>query len=576
MTKADSSLHSGVLSNLRYDLPAGLVVFLVAVPLCLGIALASGAALFSGIVAGIIGGIVVGVLSGSEISVSGPAAGLAVIVATSIEKLGSFELFLLAVALSGVIQLIMGYLRAGIIGNYFPSSVITGMLTAIGIVIILKQVPHAVGWDKDYEGDFGFFESDSNTLLSLFYAFRAVQPAAVVIMLISLSLLLFWETARIKKYRILKLIPAPLLVVFLGIFINALFIFYAPDLALTSSEGHLVSLPAVSISELPNHLSAPDFSGLFRKDVYIVALTIAIVGSLETLLSIEAADKLDPFKRISDAHRELKAQGVGNLLSGLLGGLPITAVIVRSSANVYAGARTRTSAVAHGLLLLFSVLFIPHVLNLIPLSSLACILIMVGYKLAHYGLFVRMYESGRDVFLPFIVTVLAVIFTDLLIGIAIGSMVGLFFVLRANHHSATILVNEGDMYLLKFNKDMSFVNKAELKTALSHVPDGARLYIDGTRSMFIDHDIYDIINDFQSSAALRGIQVELKNFHGKKLPIFNLSSVAAPITAISQPTERKKESNNEQPPFKQNAEQGNASAIRPFRNERLPKTASRQ
>lgn len=333
--------------------------------------------------------------------------------------------------------------------------------------------------------------------------------------------------------------------VFLGILINALFKFYAPDLALTSKEGHLVTLPNVPISELPSHLSSPDFSGLFRKDVYIVALTIAIVGSLETLLSVEAADKLDPFKRISDTHRELKAQGISNLLSGLLGGLPITAVIVRSSANVYAGARTRTSAVVHGLMLLFSVLFIPHVLNLIPLSSLACILIMVGYKLAHHGLFVRMYESGRDVFIPFIITVVAVIFTDLLIGIAIGSIVGLFFVLRANHHSAIILVNEGDLYLLRFNKDMSFVNKAELKTALSHIPNNTRLYIDGTRSMFIDHDVYDIINDFQSSAALRGIQVELKNFHGKKLPIFNISSVATPITAISQPTARPKENHNE-------------------------------
>lgn len=545
MTKAKLSLHPGVFPNLRYDLPASLVVFLVAVPLCLGIALASGAPLFAGIVAGIIGGILVGALSGSEISVSGPAAGLAVIVATSIEKLGSFEVFLTAVALSGVIQIILGYLRAGIIGNYFPSSVITGMLTAIGIVIILKQVPHAIGWDKDYEGDFSFFESDGNTFLTIFYAFRAIQPAAVSIMLVSLPLLLFWETSLIKRHRILKLIPAPLLVVLLGILINELFKLNAPELALTSKDGHLVALPTVPISQLPDYLSTPDFSGLFKKDVYIVALTIAMVGSLETLLSIEAADKLDPFKRISDTNRELKAQGVGNLLSGLLGGLPITAVIVRSSANVYAGGRTRTSTIAHGLLLLFCALFIPHLLNLIPLSSLACILIMVGYKLAHYGLFVKMYQSGRDVFLPFIVTVLAVIFTDLLIGIAIGSIVGLFFVLRANHHSATILVNEGDMYLLKFNKDMSFVNKAELKAVLSHVPNNARLYIDGTRSMFIDHDIYDIINDFQSSAPLRGIQVELKNFHGKKLPIFNLSSVATPITAISQSTERKKENNNE-------------------------------
>jgi MFS superfamily sulfate permease-like transporter len=572
MTKADSSLQRGILSNLRYDLPASLVVFLVAVPLCLGIALASNAPLFSGIIAGIVGGIVIGILSGSEVSVSGPAAGLAVIVANSIEKLGSFEVFLVAVCLSGIIQLVLGYLRAGIIGNYFPSSVITGMLTAIGIVIILKQLPHAVGWDKDYEGDFSFFESDSNTFLRLFYSLRAVQPAALVIMIVSLSLLAIWETPKIKKHKVLKLIPAPLLVVMLGIFINELFKSFAPELALTSQEGHLVTIPAVPISELPNHLSSPDFSALLKKDVYIVALTLAIVGSLETLLSIEAADKLDPFKRISDTHRELKAQGIGNFVSGLLGGLPITAVIVRSSANVYAGARTRTSTIVHGLLLFFSVLFIPDLLNLIPLSSLACILIMVGYKLAHYGLFVRMYQSGRDVFLPFIVTVLAVVFTDLLIGIAIGSMVGLFFVLRANHHSATILVNDGDMYLLKFNKDMSFVNKAELKSALSHIPDNARLYIDGTRAMFIDHDIYDIINDFQSSASLRGIQVELKNFHGKKLPIFNISSVATPITSLSSTTEKNREITDERTENRQR----HATSVEPIGNGRLPKTSPRQ
>jgi MFS superfamily sulfate permease-like transporter len=572
MTKADSSLQQGILSNLRYDLPASLVVFLVAVPLCLGIALASGAPLFAGIVAGIVGGIVVGVLSGSEISVSGPAAGLAVIVANSIEKLGSFEVFLVAVCLSGIIQIVLGFLRAGIIGNYFPSSVITGMLTAIGIVIILKQVPHAVGWDKDYEGDFGFFESDSNTFLTLFYSLRAVQPASVVIMVVSLSLLAAWETPKIKKHKVLKLIPAPLLVVMLGIFINELFKSFAPELALTSQEGHLVTLPTVPISELPNHLSSPDFSALLKKDVYIVALTLAVVGSLETLLSIEAADKLDPFKRISDTHRELKAQGIGNFVSGLLGGLPITAVIVRSSANVYAGARTRISGIGHGVLLLFSVMLIPELLNLIPLSCLACILIMVGYKLAHYGLFIRMYQSGRDVFLPFIVTVLAVVFTDLLIGIAIGSMVGLFFVLRANHHSATILVNDGDMYLLKFNKDMSFVNKAELKAALSHIPDNARLYIDGTRAMFIDHDIYDIINDFQSSASLRGIQVELKNFHGKKLPIFNISSVATPITLLSPTTEKNREITDERTQDRQRL----ATSVEPTGNGRLPKASTRQ
>lgn len=573
MIKAESSLQSGILSNLRYDLPASAVVFFVAIPLCLGIALASGAPLFSGVVAGIVGGVVVGFLSGSELSVSGPAAGLAVIVYASIEKLGSFEAFLLAVVLAGVFQVVLGYLRAGIIGNYFPSSVITGMLTAIGIVIILKQIPHAVGWDEDYEGNFSFFATEGNTFTTLLHAFKALEPVAVLIAIVSIALLAFWETPRVKTHKVLKLVPAPLLVVLLGVAINALFKLYAPDLALAREDGHLVNLPAVSIDELLDHLHGPDFSAFFQKDVYIVALTLAVVASLETLLSIEATDKLDPFKRISDTHRELKAQGIGNIVSGLLGGLPMTAVIVRSSANVYAGARTRVSAITHGVLLLFSALLIPDLLNLIPLSSLACILIMVGYKLAHYGLFARMYQAGRDVFLPFIVTVIAVIFTDLLIGIAIGSLVGLFFVLRANHHSATILVSEGDMYLLKFNKDMSFVNKAELKDALSRVPDNARLYIDGTRAMFIDHDIYDIINDFQSSAPLRGITVELKNFHGKKLPIFNISSVATPITSLSTTTKTKREDTNDR---KANPRNASSAFDQRNGNGRLQETSARQ
>ncbi|MCS6988268.1 MAG: SulP family inorganic anion transporter [Chloroherpetonaceae bacterium] len=571
MTKADSSLQSGVLPNLRYDLPASLVVFFVAIPLCLGIALASNAPLFSGLVAGVVGGIVVGILSGSQLSVTGPAAGLTVIVATSIEKLGSFEVFLLAVVLAGILQLVLGYLRAGIIGNYFPNSVITGMLTAIGIVIILKQIPHAVGWDKDYEGNISFLSEDGNTFTTLFHAAKAVEPVAILIAIVSIALLAFWETPRIKKHKVLKLVPAPLLAVILGVLINELFKLYAPELALKGDDGHLVKLPDVPIDELPSHLILPDFSALARKDVYIVAVTLALVASLETLLTVEAVDKLDPFKRISDMHRELKAQGVGNIISGLLGGLPMTAVIVRSSANVYADARTRVSTISHGVLLLFSVLFIPEILNLIPLASLACILIMVGYKLAHYSLFVRMYEAGRDVFLPFIVTVVAVIFTDLLIGIAIGSLVGLFFVLRANHHSATILVSEGNMYLLKFNKDMSFVNKAELKDALSRVPDNVRLYIDGTRSMFIDHDIYDIINDFQSSAALRGITVELKNFHGKKLPIFNVSSIATPITALST----KKEDNNERP-TNDRRQSDSVAPVQRHGNGRLQETSARQ
>lgn len=515
----NQNVQPGLINNLKYDAPAGLVVFLVALPLCLGIALASGAPLFSGIIAGIIGGIVISIFSGSEISVSGPAAGLAVIVATAIQNLGSFRIFLLAVAISGVLQIVIGYLKAGIIGNYVPNAVIKGMLAAIGVVIILKQIPHALGRDEHFEGDFDFFfevDVKSNTIGDIITAIATMSPEAVIITVVSLAILLTWERPFMQRHKIFKLVPGPLIVVIAGVLINEIFKISLNDFYLKSEDGHLVTLPVASgLGDFMNQFTLPDWSGLSNKQVYITAVTIAIVGSIESLLSIEASDKLDPQRRISSTNKELKAQGLGNLLSGLIGGLPITSVIVRSSANVYAGARTRLSAFIHGILLFICVLLIPALLNRIPLASLAAILLVIGYKLTKIELYKKMYRSGLDQFLPFIITVVAIVFTDLLNGIFIGMVVGFFFVVRTNHRSAITIVSQDDFYLMRFNKDVSFVNKTELKDNLSSIPPGSKLIIDGTKAIFIDNDIYDVVTDFEQMARFQNIKIEYKNFHSK-------------------------------------------------------------
>ncbi|MEY4168333.1 MAG: hypothetical protein RIR52_2157 [Acidobacteriota bacterium] len=509
----------GIRNNLKYDLPAGLVVFLVAVPLCLGIALASGAPLFAGLIAGLVGGIVIGIISGSEISVSGPAAGLAVIVATSIQNLGSFRVFLLAVAISGVFQIVVGFLRAGVFGNYVPNSVIKGMLAAIGVVIILKQIPHALGRDADYEGDFDFFltlAGTSNTLLDIVRAVYSASPAAVLISIVSITILIAWEQPFLQRYKVFKLAPAPLLVVIVGVLINELCRIWFNGYFLRAEDGHLVTMPvATGLGDFLGQFTLPDWTAWKNRDVWFTAGTLAVVGSIETLLSIEASDKLDPFRRISNTNRELKAQGVGNLISGLIGGLPVTSVIVRSSANVYAGARTRMSAVTHGILLLVSVIAIPRLLNLIPLACLAAILLLVGYKLTKVEIYRKMYQAGFDQFLPFIVTVLAIVFTDLLTGITIGLVVGFFFVIRTNHHSSITLVSQDNYFMVRFNKDVSFINKNELKEKLMKIPSDTIVIVDGTRATYIDNDIYDVIVDFEQNAKFRNIKVELKHFSSK-------------------------------------------------------------
>jgi len=503
----------------RRDIPAGLVVFLVALPLCLGIALASGAPLMAGVIAGLIGGLVVGWLSGSELSVSGPAAGLAVIVLTSIQELGAYEKFALAVMISGGLQLVLGYLRAGAIGDFIPNSVIKGMLAAIGLVLILKQLPHAMGDDRDFEGDESFRQADQlNTFSEILASIQSVHPGAMVISITSLLVLFSWETKWVRRFRWSGVVPPALVVVILGTLMNEAFVAWIPRMALVAGKDHLVSLPVVeSLGQFVGLFHLPQFSAIVSPGVWKIAATIAIVGSLETLLCIEATDKLDPEKRISDSNRELRAQGIGNALAGLLGGLPITSVIVRSSANVYAGARTRLSAMVHGLMLLVAVLFLARWMNRIPLAALAAVLLAVGYKLASVKILTQMWRQGLGQFLPFAVTLGAIVVTDLLKGICCGLVVGVFFVMRSNHHSAVTLVSEGRDWMLRFNKDLSFINKQELKRRLREVPDGARLIVNGTKALYVDRDVYETLEEFQTAAKYRQIEIEYHDVFGKEL-----------------------------------------------------------
>lgn len=495
--------------HLGRDIPAGIVVFLVALPLCLGIALASGAPLLSGVVAGVVGGLIVTWASGSQLSVSGPAAGLTVIVAQGIDHLGGFPAFLVAVALAGLLQLALGFLRAGMIGAYFPSSVIKGMLSAIGLILIMKQLPHAVGYGADLSGEETYIpQTPGGTLDEIFLAFDAISPGAALVSLGALAIMVLWET---RWFKPLAWIPGPLVAVAFGVAFNLL----SQDTAFAIAEVHRVALPDLQgLGDFAGHLVFPDFAQLANPAVYTMAATIAVIASLETLLSLEAVDKLDPLRRIAPTDRELKAQGLGNLVSGLLGGLPMTAVIVRSSANVNAGGRTKLSCFVHGLLLLFSVGFLSRYLNYVPLAALAAILLLTGYKLAKPGLVVEMYRKGTDQFVPYAVTVAAILTTDLLKGIMVGIACGLFYVIRANFQAALSLTRNGDHYLLRLRKDVSFLNKALLREALGRVEAGGDVLIDGTHADFIDHDVLETLRDFLKAAPDDGITVELRNVRG--------------------------------------------------------------
>ncbi|MCE9588825.1 MAG: SulP family inorganic anion transporter [Verrucomicrobia bacterium] len=495
------------LENLRQDIPASIGVFLVALPLCLGIALASGAPLFSGMIAGMVGGLVVAWASGSQLSVSGPAAGLTVIVFSAIETLGGFNAFLMSVVLAGVLQVILGYARAGTIGAFFPSAVIKGMLSAIGLILIMKQIPHATGFDTSMEGDESYMGDTAGvTFQILTNAIRGISWGATLVTLISLCLLFAWEAPFIRRHAILRMVPAPLLAVIWGVLFNAAAARYFP--ALVIEPKHLVSLPPLSSPlEFLSQFHLPDFKSLGNPLVYKTAVILAVVASLETLLSIEAVDKLDPHKRIAPTNRELKAQGLGNMLSGLIGGLPLTAVIVRSSANINFGGQTKISSFLHGVLLLLAVLFLGAQLNTIPLACLAAILLQTGYKLAKPSLFREQFAKGWNQFLPFIITIVAILVEDLLFGIAIGMAIGLLFVLRTNfHRSISLTLHEGS-YLLRLNKDVSFLNKAYLRSLLASIGKNSHVTIDGKRATFIDQDILETLSDFVIDSKSRGLRI---------------------------------------------------------------------
>jgi SulP family sulfate permease len=494
-------------------------VFFVAVPLCLGIALASGAPLFAGIIAGIVGGIVVGVASGSPLGVSGPAAGLAVIVLTSIAALGgSWEAFLLAVVLAGGIQLVLGYAKAGFIAYFFPSSVIKGMLSGIGLLIIFKQIPHALGWDKDAEGDVSFWQTDGeNTFSEIYKAVEFLTPGAVLIAILSLAILILWDKVLTKKHKIFGMLNGPLVVVALGILMNYLYQNGILNYSLAADQ--VVNLPVPeSLAAFFAQFTFPDFSAITNLQVWKIAFVMAIVASLETLLCVEATDKLDPYKRVTPTNRELKAQGLGNVLSGLIGGLPLTQVIVRSSANISFGGKTKMSAILHGVFLLISALTMASILNMIPLSSLAAILLMVGYKLAKPALFKQMYKLGWEQFIPFVVTVIVILFTDLLTGIIAGMAMGGFFALRHSYRNSHYMKeahtteNGVNTYHLVLAEEVSFFNKASLIRELEAIPENSKVVIDCTNSKSIDYDVVELIKNFDSNAKSRNIVVEKIRF----------------------------------------------------------------
>ena len=501
-------------SNLKYDLKAGLVVFLVALPLCLGIALAQGAPLFSGVISGIIGGIVVSAISGSKLSVSGPAAGLTSIVLAAVVSLGNFETFLLAVSIAGIFQIILGILRAGLIGYYFPTAVIKGMLSSIGIILIMKQIPHLVGNDTNPQGDEAFFQvDDKNTFSEILMMFNAPHFGAMIIATISLLIIILWQKKSFQKNKIIAMLPSALVVVVVAIITDLIFNNFIPELEI--KEQHLVQLPVfTSANQFFSSLIHPNFSAWNNPKVYEVAAVIAAVASLETLLSVEAIDKLDPENNITPTNRELIAQGVGNLCSGLIGGLPITSVIVRSSANVSSGGKSQMSAIIHGLLFILAVFLLPNILQLIPLSCLAAILIMTGYKLARPDIFKGLFKQGIDQFLPFIATILVMLFTDLLKGVTVGIIISIFFILKQNYKSPFKIIRDeidGQMNVfIKLSQNVTFINKGKFIDVFKSIPPNSIVYIDGGRATFVDKDVLELISAFKKSAHIHKITVNLE------------------------------------------------------------------
>lgn len=509
------SKTNSLFAHIKSDFAAGLVVFLVALPLCLGIALASGAPLFSGVISGIVGGIVVGFLSQSHLSVTGPAAGLTAIVLTAITDLGAFPVFLTAVFIAGMLQLLLGFIKAGSISNYFPTNVIEGMLAGIGVIIILKQIPHAFGYDPDFEGDEAFLQPDgNNSITEILGIFDHVQPGSILIAVLSIIILIAW--GKMKVFSKLKIIPAALVAVIVSIVLNEYFASTGSSLQI--SKEHLVSLPIPqSFAEFTNIIVTPDFSGFLSTKVWIVGLTIAIVASIETLLCIEAADRMDVQRRYTNTNVELKAQGIGNIISSLIGGLPMTSVVVRTSANNEAGAKSKLSAILHGVLLLVSVLSIPTLLNKIPLATLAAVLLLVGYKLANPKTVLHFWHKGKYQFIPFIATFVAVVLLDLLKGVALGMIISAFFVLQGNMKRAYRFrkeeYQEGDIIHIELAQEISFLNKSAIKTTLNELPANSKVVINATETVYIAHDVLDLITEFHRIKAKElNIKVKLIGF----------------------------------------------------------------
>ena len=500
--------------HFKKDFPASIVVFFVALPLCLGIALASGAPLFAGLIAGMVGGIVVGSISGSSLGVSGPAAGLAVIVLGAIASLGSFENFLLAVVLAGVIQIIFGFANAGIVAYYFPSSVIKGMLAGIGITIIIQQIPYVFGYDKVGAMEAGI---KGGVFSSFGSVFSFITPGALIVTLISLIILLLWEKVLGPKNKIFQLVPGPVVAVLLGVFYQLLI----TDAAFGIPGNQLVAVPVPEdAASFIRQFSFPNFSMLGNSEIWIVAATLAVVASLETLLSVEAVDKLDPRKRVTPTNRELFAQGAGNVVSGLIGGLPVTQVIVRSSANVQSGGRSKLSAILHGFFILISIMLIPALLNMIPLAVLAAVLLLVGYKLAKPSLFRNMVQLGKSQFLPFIITVLGVVFLDLLMGIGLGLLVGVSVILLnsyKNSHFLHIEDVEGKhtLYKMTLAEEISFLNKGAILKELHALPDNSTLQLDVRKTRTLDYDVLEILDEFAIKAKNRNINIKLISQKGE-------------------------------------------------------------
>lgn len=498
------------------DISAGLVVFLIALPLCLGISLASGAPLFSGIIAGIIGGIVVGITSNSSVNVSGPAASVALVIFTAIQTMGSFEAVLVSIIIAGVFQIFLGYLKAGTVAYFFPNAMIKGILASIGLILILKQIPHAFGMANVFQGGETFSNMDgTNTFSEIARIAGQISVGATIITLVSLIIIISWDTPAMKKFKFFKYFPSALAAVVIGVVLNEIFKIYYPQYALDPSQ--LVELPvADSFGEFVNFFQFPDFSVIGNMEVYTIALSIAFIASLESLLSTEAGDKLDPYKRRTSTNRELKAQGIGNIVAGFVGGLPITAVIVRTSANVSSGGRTKTSTITHGIIMLVCVAAIPLILNLIPLAALSAVLFVVGYKLTSYGIYKDIFEQGKKQFLPFIITIVIVMFTDLITGILVGGTVAVFFVLRDNYKNAYInedkvTLESDNKRVLRLAQETTFLNKADIMLYLDHLPENSELVIDGSDAKFIHYDIYEIIEDFKQTAEYKNIKLEIVN-----------------------------------------------------------------